>query len=122
MKEEQFERNFAIFKKKVQKMMREVSQGSSRSSKFQSFMLSQSNALVNKEQIMQENNKSYTNSVRLDGDNIQNKRNSHLNPINMMVKGTSSRAEDKNDTFNRYRRVILDAKRNSHQVSNRSHN
>lgn len=49
MKEEQFERNFTIFKKKVQKKMREVSKESSRSSKFQSFLLSQSHAHVHKD-------------------------------------------------------------------------
>ena len=51
-KEDQFERNFAIFKKKVQKKMREVSQGSSRSNKFQSFMLSQSNKCVHKDGVL----------------------------------------------------------------------
>lgn len=43
-----------------------------------------------------------------------------------MVKGTSSKAEGPAETsgmaFNRYRRAILEAKRNSHQIADRSQN
>ena len=76
--EEKFEKDFAIFKKKVQKRVREASKDSNQSKHFTSFQLSLNSGHVHKEgqvcekclQIQQENNKSFANMARLDGNSL----------------------------------------------------